>query len=275
MSPLVATELAPPQRSEAEHSEAPPPLGSTHGSSAEAHVPGKVALRACALIPTYDNPATVAEVVRAAQLHLPVIVVDDGSGPEAAEILAGLPGIELVRHTTNRGKGAALRTGFETARALGYTHAISLDADGQHFPDDLPILVQAALTDPEALVLGVRDLSSSGAGWGSRIGCWLSNAWLRLAGGPRLADTQTGFRVYPLAGVAELALSGERYDLEVEVLARAAWAGLQLESKPIRVRYFPRAERVSHMGCLAMARVGLAWLGLLTERVRRAPRKRR
>lgn len=226
------------------------------------------AFKPCALIPTYDNPATVAEVVRAAQRHLPVIVVDDGSGPEAAELLRSLPGIHLRRHPRNRGKGAALRTGFAAAQALGYTHAISLDADGQHYPDDLPDLVQASRQDTGALILGVRDLAAAGAGWGSRFGRWLSNAWLRWAGGPRLPDTQTGFRVYPLDQVAALPLRGERYDLEVEVLARAAWAGLPLRSRPIRVRYFPRAERVSHMGALAMARVARAWLALLWERVR-------
>ncbi len=225
-------------------------------------------LRPCALIPTSDNPATVAEVVRGAQRHLPVIVIDDGSGPEAASILRALPGVRLVRHGENRGKGAALRTGFEVARALGYSHAISLDADGQHFPDDLPALVRASLEDPSALVLGVRDLAAAGAGWGSRIGCRLSNAWLPWAGGPVLPDTQTGFRVYPLGRIADLELQCERYDFEVEVLARAAWAGLPLRSHPIRVRYFPRAERVSHMGLLAMARVARAWLSLLRERQR-------
>jgi glycosyltransferase involved in cell wall biosynthesis len=222
----------------------------------------------CALIPTYDNPATVAEVIRAAQRHLPVIVVDDGSGPEAAQILESLPGIHLLRHPKNRGKGAALRTGFAAARELGYTHAVSLDADGQHYPDDLPDLLQASLQDTSAVILGVRDLAAAGAGWGSRLGRWLSNAWLRWAGGPRLPDTQTGFRVYPLHEIATLHLQGDHYDLEVEVLARAAWAGLPLRSRPIRVRYFPRAERVSHMGAPAMARVARAWLSLLWERLR-------
>lgn len=224
--------------------------------------------RPCALIPTYDNPATVAEVVRGALRHLPVILVDDGSAPETAALLASLPGIHLVRHPENRGKGAALRSGFRAARALGYTHALSLDADGQHDPDDLPGLVEASTEDPSALILGVRDLAGAGAGWGSRIGRLLSNAWLRWAGGPRLADTQTGFRVYPLAEVSTLALRGARYDLEVEVLARAAWAGLPLRSRPIRVRYFPPDERVSHMGTRAMLQVGLAWVGLLWERWR-------
>ncbi|MBL4847037.1 MAG: glycosyltransferase family 2 protein [Planctomycetes bacterium] len=224
-------------------------------------------VRACALIPTYDNPATVADVVRRAQAHLPVIVVDDGSGPVAAEVLAGLSGVHLIRHARNRGKGAALRTGFDAARRLGFSHAISLDADGQHLPEDLPALLAAARAEPSALILGVRDLAGSGAGWGSRIGCWLSNAWLRLAGGPALADTQTGFRVYPLEAIGHLGLRGVRYDLEVEVLARASWEGLALRSRPIQVRYFPREERVSHMGVLAMARVALAWLALLGERI--------
>lgn len=238
-------------------------------AAARALSPATRSFRPCALIPTYDNPSTVAEVVRGARRHLPVIVIDDGSGPEAAAILRALPGVHLVRHARNRGKGAALRTGFEAARGLGFSHAISLDADGQHFPEDLPSLVRASQKDPAALILGVRDLTAAGAGWGSRTGRLLSNAWLAWAGGPLLPDTQTGFRVYPLNEIAHLGLQGERYDLEVEVLARAAWAGLPLRSHPIRVRYFPRAERVSHMGPLAMARVAQAWLTLLYERLRR------
>lgn len=227
--------------------------------------------RPCALIPTYDNPASAAEVVRAARAHLPVIVVDDGSGAAARALLDALPwgeGLWLVRHARNRGKGAALRAGFAAARRLGFSHALSLDADGQHLPADLPAFVAAIAREPGALILGERDLVAAGAGWGSRAGRRISNAWFRLlSGGQRLSDTQTGFRAYPLAALSRLELGGERYELEVEVLAKAAWAGVPLRAIPIQVRYFRGAARISHMGLLDFARISAQWLRLLGTRL--------
>ncbi|HBP22314.1 MAG TPA: hypothetical protein DEA08_31595, partial [Planctomycetes bacterium] len=194
----------------------------------------------------------------------------DGSGAAGQAALDALPwgeGLWLVRHARNRGKGAALRAGFAAARRLGFSHAISLDADGQHLPADLPAFLGAIAREPGALVLGERDLVRAGAGWGSRSGRRISNAWFRLlSGGQRLSDTQTGFRAYPLASLAALELSGERYELEVEVLAKAAWAGVPLRTIPIRVRYFRGAERISHMGLADFARISAAWLGLLLAR---------
>ncbi|MGE0710986.1 MAG: glycosyltransferase family 2 protein [Planctomycetota bacterium] len=231
---------------------------------------GALGLSACALIPTLDNPETVAAVVEGALRHLPVILVDDGSGPAARAVIDALaaahPELVLLRHARNRGKGAALRAGFQAARARGFTHALSLDADGQHLPEDLPVLLEAVAREPRALVLGARDLAGAGAGWGSRSGRWLSNAWLRLASGQALPDTQTGFRAYPLAALAALELAGERYELEALVLADAARAGTPLRTVPIRVRYFPRARRVSHMGAWDLLRIGAAWVRLLATR---------
>lgn len=227
--------------------------------------------RPCALIPSYDNPATVGEVARAARAHLPVIVVDDGSSPAARAALDALPwgeGLWLIRHARNRGKGAALRAGFAAARRLGFSHAISLDADGQHLPADLPAFLAAIARDPDALILGERNLVAAGAGWGSRSGRQISNAWFRLlSGGQRLSDTQTGFRAYPLAPLAGLELCGERYELEVEVLAKAAWAGVALRTIPIQVRYFRGAARISHMGLVDFARISAQWLRLLSLRL--------
>lgn len=232
--------------------------------------------RVCALIPTYDNPQTLGAVARETLRHLPLVLVDDGSaeaGRSVAEEVAREPRVSLVRHASNRGKGAALRSGFALARRLGYSHVITLDADGQHLPGDLPDVLAALHARPDALILGQRDLREAGAGWGSRSGRWLSNAWFRLVSHERGLDTQTGFRVYPLGPLAELRLEGERYELEVEVLAKAAWSGIPLVSTPIRVRYF---GSVSHMGLRDFARISGVWLRLggryLLERARRVIR---
>ena len=110
-------------------------------------------MKPCVIIPCYDHAATVAGVARSARAHCPVIVVDDGSTTPLPE----LPGCQIIRLDYNRGKGAALRAGFQRAGELGFTHAITMDSDGQHFADDLPEFLAAAAAQPEALIVGVRD----------------------------------------------------------------------------------------------------------------------
>ena len=201
-------------------------------------------MRACVLVPTYDNAGTVEEVVRGAVAVCPeVIVIDDGSREPIAP--DGFDGVTVLRHEENRGKGAAMQTGFEHARGLGFTHAITIDADGQHPPDQIPLLLAAAEAAPDAMILGARDLRAAGAGLGSRFGCRNSNFWTWAETGLRLPDTQTGLRCYPLAGIAPLRLRTTGYDFEIEVLVKAAWAGIPVTSVPVKVLY--PEDRVSHM----------------------------
>lgn len=215
-------------------------------------------VRACILIPTYDNGGTLADVLeRARRTGLEVLVVDDGSRDRTGAILASIPGLVLQRHAHNLGKGAALKSGFRLAQERGYSHAITLDSDGQHYPEDVPVLLAAARERPEALIVGARDLAAAGAGRGSRFGQRFSNFWTYVETGQRLADTQSGFRVYPLATVRALALKNDGFGFEVEVLVKAAWTGVPLASVPIRVFYPPAGERVSHFRPIAdFARIG-------------------
>jgi uncharacterized protein (DUF2062 family) len=216
--------------------------------------------RPCVLVPVFDNRATVGDVVRGARkLGWPVIVVDDGSRDGSGEA-AREAGGEVVAHSTNQGKGAALKTGFREALARGFTHAVSLDADGQLFPEDVPALLELARRSPDALVVGARELADQEhAPRKSSVGRAFSNFWVLFETGVSVADTQCGLRVYPLAHVTRLSLASDRFDFEVEVLVRAAWAGLPLLSAPVRVHYPPPAERVSHFDVLRdNARIG--WL---------------
>jgi glycosyltransferase involved in cell wall biosynthesis len=202
----------------------------------------------CAIIPAYQNGRTVADVVRRAMLAgLDLIVVDDGSTDGTGRALAGIGGIEVLTHPMNRGKGAALRSGFRRAMERGHEWAITLDADGQHDPAEIPRLVEAIRGGPRAVIVGARGMRAGGAPLRSHAGLALSNALVRVLAGKRLPDSQSGFRAYPLREVAALGLRARGFELEVEVLLKAAWAGLDIRHVPVSVRYpGRRGERASH-----------------------------
>lgn len=200
------------------------------------------------VVPTYDNQRTVESVVRGVLEHCPdLFVVNDGASDDTPRILKGLEGFVLLEHPENRGKGAALLTGFRAASERGFTHAVTLDSDGQHPPEGIPAFLAAARETPEAIVLGDRDLKAAGAGRGSRLGRANSNFWTWVETGLRLPDTQCGFRCFPLKVVEDLHLVTTGFDFEIEVLVKAAWSGVPIRSIPAPVRYFSGAERVSHM----------------------------
>ena len=196
----------------------------------------------CAVIPTYNNGGTVAEVVRRVlQQGLPVIVVDDGSTDGTQDALKELD-IKILRHSQNRGKGIALRTGLEEARRLGYRQALTIDADGQHDPSDIPALVAAAA--PRTLVVGSRNIAAEGMSSGSTFANRFSDFWFTLQTAHKLPDTQTGFRIYPLEDLPSLKLLTARYEAELTLLVFSAWKGLKLVPVPVKV-YYPE-DRVSH-----------------------------
>lgn len=203
--------------------------------------------RFAVIIPTYNHNPAVKDVATAALgLGWPVFVVDDGSTDRSGSSLGSIPGIRLLRHNVNRGKGAALLTGFRAA--LGHADwAITIDADGQHFPEDARGLIDAIPRDRRPIILGCRlRMSASGAPWSSRFGREFSNFWIRMAGGPRVTDSQSGFRIYPLPEVLELDVRAQRYQFEIEVLVKAAWSAIEVIEAPVQTHYPPGTERVSH-----------------------------
>ena len=196
----------------------------------------------CAVIPSYYNGGTVVDVVRGVlRQGLPVLVVDDGSTDGTADALKDLP-VHVLRHTRNRGKGHALKTGLEEARRQGYRFALTLDADGQHDPGDIPAHVAAA--GERTLVIGSRNLTAEGMPSGNTFANRFSNFWFTVQTGRKLPDTQTGFRVYPLEDLPSLKLLTARYEAELTLLVFSAWKGLKLVPVPVRV-YYPE-DRVSH-----------------------------
>ncbi|MEW5773274.1 MAG: DUF2062 domain-containing protein, partial [Thermodesulfobacteriota bacterium] len=208
------------------------------------------ALRAAAVIPVYNHGATLRRVAEGALAVLPeVLVVDDGSSDGGVEALAGLP-VQVLRHGTNQGKGAAILTAARAARDRGLTHIVTLDADGQHDPADIARFLAALAGDPTAFLVGARDFSSPDVPGASRFGRSFSNFWMRVQTGRVVSDMQCGFRAYPVDALLALSLRERRYAFEVEALVKAAWAGFPVRDVPVSVHYPPRRERVSHFRVL-------------------------
>jgi glycosyltransferase involved in cell wall biosynthesis len=200
---------------------------------------------ACVIVPAYDAAATLGDVI--AELHrelpgLEVIVVDDGSTDETAEV-ARKHSARLIRREANAGKGAALLAGLEDAHARGKRIALTVDADGQHPADEAKRVLEAS-DDDDALVLGVRDLERDGAPKANRFSNGISNYFLSRFVGRALRDTQCGLRRYPIAKTLALRAHGRGYDFEAEILLRAIWSGLNVIELPVRVLYPP--ERTTH-----------------------------
>jgi len=203
--------------------------------------------RFAVVIPVYNHGQTVASVVAGAlALKLPVIVVDDGSSDRGCRDIARTAGIRIIRHAANTGKGAALVSGFRAAAGMA-DWAITLDADGQHHPEDALRLMQAIPDSLRPIVIGCRKaMLDAGAPWTSRFGKGFSNFWITMSGGPRVTDSQSGFRIYPLPEVLHLGVRAKRYQFEIEVLVKANWAGLPVIEAPVRVIYQTDVARVSH-----------------------------
>ena len=197
--------------------------------------------RVCVIIPTYNNAGTIAQVISDVVAYCQdVIVVNDGSTDETADILQRLTvPVTLVSYPRNKGKGHALVKGFRKAKALGFTHAITIDADGQHFAADIPILINRMEEKPEAIIVGSRNLTEKNMPRQNTFANKFSNFWFRLQTGINLPDTQSGFRLYNLKALRLLSLITSRYEAELELLVFAAWAGCPITSVNVRV-YYPR-----------------------------------
>jgi len=206
-----------------------------------------IPFRCAIVIPVYNHGIKVQGVVeKCLQFRLPVIVVDDGSTDSTPNILASLSGITVIHHKENQGKGASLLAGF--AAALQFADwAITMDADGQHDPDDIFSLIQAIPEGQRPLVIGRREgMDHGNVPWTSRWGRRFANFWIWISCGRWLSDAQSGFRVYPLPEALHLGTKGKRYQFEVEVLVRAVWRGIPIIEAPVHAIYGPPEERVSH-----------------------------
>ncbi len=192
-------------------------------------------MKLIAIIPAYDAAGTVAPVVAATALIVPeVLVVDDGSRDRTAEVARGA-GARVLRLAVHRGKGAALRAGFAAAIAAGSSAVITLDADGQHEPSEIPRLIALWQETGASLVIGSRAHLESGMTRTRRFGNRFARRALTFFSGVEVPDAQSGFRLYDAALLRAVSLRGSRYELESEVIVRAARAGMRVASTPIRL----------------------------------------
>lgn len=208
--------------------------------------------RPCAVVPVYNHEGPLPGIVaRLREKGLPVILVDDASAAFCARIMDQLAtadaGVDLIRHPRNRGKGGAVKSGLIAASARGYSHAVQVDADGQHDLDDLERMLDLARAHPDAVVAG-QPIFDESVPKGRYYARYLTHVWVWINTlSLTIRDSMCGYRVYPLAASVRLienAKLGERMDFDVEILIRLYWQGTPIVTLPTRVRY-PQ-DGVSH-----------------------------
>jgi glycosyltransferase involved in cell wall biosynthesis len=203
-------------------------------------------LKACVLIPTYNNAGTLASVINGVlKFTESIIVINDGSTDDTAGILQQF-NIDALTVEKNTGKGNALRTGFKHAMASGYVYAITIDSDGQHFPEDIPRFIDKLEVCGDAIIIGARDMEQSGIPGKSSFGHKFSNFWFKVETGINAPDTQSGFRLYPLQLLKLIKFHTVKFEFEIEVIVRAAWRDIKIESVPVTIYYEPGGSRVTH-----------------------------
>lgn len=203
-------------------------------------------MKLCIIIPVYNHEAAIPHVLaKLKNFGLPTLLVNDGSSALCSQILTGCVEREpdwltLIDRPENGGKGAAVLDGFKAAQALGFSHAIQIDADGQHDVNDIPMFLEAGKQHPDALILG-WPLFDKTAPKSRVYGRTIANLWvwintLSLA----IADSMCGFRLYPLAAVAKLADStdiAKGMDFDIDILVRLYWQGVAVINIPTAVQY--------------------------------------
>ncbi len=197
------------------------------------------------VIPTYNNEKTLARVLDGViAITNDLIVVNDGSSDSTPEILSKYPDIICIHQPRNMGKGMALRTAFNEALSRGYEFVIAIDSDGQHFPEDIPLFIDFAQNNTNALVIGSRNMEQDGVPGKSSFGNKFSNFWFWVETGIKLVDTQSGFRLYPITKMPKKWFTN-KFEFEIENIVRSAWRGIEVCNIPIQIKYDPN-ERVSH-----------------------------
>ena len=204
--------------------------------------------KCCVIIPTYNNQATVADVIDSVLAYTSdIIVVNDGATDQTPLILQNYQDrLTLLTFNQNAGKGKALQVAFKHALSLGYENAITIDSDGQHYASDLPLFLEEIELPNNKLLIGARNMNQENVPGKSSFGNKFSNFWYWFHTGIKLTDTQSGYRLYPIKAMEKISYRTNRFEFEVEVIVKAAWKNIQVKNIPIQVHYDPIGERISH-----------------------------
>lgn len=200
----------------------------------------------CVIIPTFNNDKTLEKVLKEVlNICKNIIVVNDGSDDNTSQILKNFSDkIDIITHKKNKGKGKSLRDAFEYAISKDFEYGITIDSDGQHYPGDINLFVEAIANHPDSIIVGARDMMQDGVPKKSSFGNKFSNFWFWVETGISLSDTQTGFRLYPLNKMRGMRFFTTKFEFEIEVMVRMAWKEIPVKEIPIRVKYDD--TRVSH-----------------------------
>jgi glycosyltransferase involved in cell wall biosynthesis len=203
----------------------------------------------CIIIPTYNNDKTLKRVIDGVLKYAPhnsVILINDGCTDTTTDILNDYQDkLTILTNETNKGKGYSLHKALRKALELGYNYAITIDSDGQHFPEDIPNFIQKNLEFPNQVIMGSRNMNQESVPGKSSFGNKFSNFWFKIETLIELPDTQTGFRLYPLEPLRKLKLFTTKFEFEIEIIVRYAWENIGFKSIPVNVLY-DKEERVSH-----------------------------
>lgn len=224
--------------------------------------------RYCVIIPTYNNASKIEEVIEGVLKQTPnIIVVNDGATDSTFSVLAKYQNITTISYPNNKGKGYAIKKGFKKAIELGFNYAITIDSDGQHDANEIPKFVEAHKTNKEAIIIGARKIINGNVPRKNSFANNFSNFWFLVITGIKLDDTQSGFRLYPLNKMRKIRLLTRRYEFEIEVMVKASWKNIPIDSIPISVFYPPTEERITHFRpFIDFFRIGLlnSWLVFLS-----------
>jgi len=203
-------------------------------------------LNVCVIIPTYNNDKTLTRVSEGVLIYTDqIIVVNDGSTDDTIRILEKYPDLIQIHFSENKGKGSALRAGFKKAFEKDFDYAITIDSDGQHYPDDIPVFLSELEKNQNILLIGSRNMSHESVPKNSSFGNKFSNFWYWIETGIKLVDTQSGFRLYPLNTLSKITFYTTKFEFEIESIVKIAWRGVDVKNVPIKVLY-DAEERVSH-----------------------------